>query len=86
MPHASCAHCGTEIADHTTMTERKGELYCCVNCAEVATAGGGRTAAQTCGHCSAPLVDTSTQVTQGGATYCCNNCAIAAGATTPTTP
>lgn len=86
MPHASCAHCGTEIADHTTMTEKKGELYCCANCAAVATTDGGRTSAESCAHCGSPIVEPSTHVTQTGATYCCNNCAIAAGATSPTTP
>ena len=85
MPHASCAHCGTEIADHTSMTERRGELYCCPNCAEFATSAGGRTAAEKCAHCGTPIVDPSTHVTQG-ATYCCNNCALAAGATTASAP
>ncbi|GBD13277.1 hypothetical protein HRbin24_01301 [bacterium HR24] len=34
MPHASCAHCGCRIVDHSTMVEREGKTYCCVNCAE----------------------------------------------------
>lgn len=85
MPHASCAHCGTEIADHTSMVEKRGELYCCGNCAEVATSEASRTGAETCAHCGTPILDASTSVTQGE-TYCCNNCAIAVGATTASTP
>lgn len=84
MPHAACALCGTEIADHTTMLEKRGELYCCPNCAEIATSAGGRTAPENCAHCGNPIVNPSTHVTQGQDTYCCNNCAIAAGVTTPT--
>lgn len=34
VPHATCAHCGVRIVDHSTMVERGGKTYCCPNCAE----------------------------------------------------
>src|SRR2546430_438989 len=33
MSHASCAHCGVLIVDHSTMAERDGKTFCCNNCA-----------------------------------------------------
>jgi hypothetical protein len=78
MPHTSCAHCGTDIKDHTTMQEYRGETYCCRNCVAMATAensaalGGKR-----CAHCESAIMDESTMVERAGQAFCCNNCAIA---------
>jgi hypothetical protein len=78
MPHATCAHCQSQIVDHSTMVEQNGQTYCCNNCAQ---AMSGPTApdqgSATCAHCQTPIVDTSTQVVRNGLTFCCDNCAIA---------
>jgi len=78
MPHASCAHCGTAITDHSTQVEFEGKTYCCKNCQHMA---GGTSevppGAEKCAHCGMSIVDTSTQVKRGVQTFCCNNCASA---------
>jgi len=33
MSHASCAHCGVLIFDHSTMVELDSKTFCCNNCA-----------------------------------------------------
>jgi hypothetical protein len=81
MPHASCAHCGTAITDHSTQVESGGKTYCCKNCERMA-AGTSQVAAGAakCAHCRMSIVDTSTQVKRGDQTFCCNNCATAMAA------
>jgi hypothetical protein len=78
MPHATCAHCGTLISDHSTMQQSAGKTYCCRNC--VAMAAGATTiqpGVSLCAHCESQIVDESTKVERGGQTFCCNNCATA---------
>ena len=77
MTHASCAHCGTPIVDHSTMQEHKGETYCCKNCVAMVTQTSSEPGLPTCAHCEMPIVDESTKVEGAGRTFCCNNCALA---------
>jgi len=78
MPHASCAHCGTPIVDHTTMQEAKGEIYCCKNCVAMVSGTSYEPGLPRCAHCEMPIVDATTKVEGAeGKTFCCNNCAIA---------
>ncbi len=78
MPHATCAHCGTPITDHSTLVEHEGRTYCCNNCLQMvsgtAQPAPGRA---TCAHCQMPILDASTQAERDGQTFCCNNCATA---------
>jgi hypothetical protein len=84
MSHATCAHCGTEISDHSTMQEFKGQTYCCKNCvAMVSGTGNYPKGLPTCAHCEMPIVEASTKVEADGKTYCCNNCAAAMRQGTP---
>lgn len=77
MPHAKCHHCGTEIVDHTSMVERRGELYCCVSCAEAVVDTGAALTADSCAHCGTAIVDPRVEIVRGGQTFCCPNCAAA---------
>lgn len=77
MPHQTCAHCGVEIGDHSTMVERDSEAFCCNNCAAFATGQTAQAALGTCGHCHSPIVDPSTRVERNGEMFCCPNCAAA---------
>jgi hypothetical protein len=76
----ACAHCGTQIEDRSTLQTRGDKVFCCPNCANIASGAGG-TAATNCGHCGTPVIFIATQVERDGKTYCCLNCAQAAGAT-----
>jgi hypothetical protein len=85
MPHASCAHCGVTITDHSTMVEDAGKAFCCNNCAAIATGQTASVALGTCAHCHAPIIDPSTKVERDDDVFCCNNCmaAMTAGAGQP---
>ncbi len=76
MPHATCHHCEVEISDHTSMVERRGELYCCENCAR-AMLGGVEGNGDRCAHCGTLIVDKRTAMFRGSLRFCCNNCAEA---------
>jgi Prokaryotic metallothionein len=77
VPHQTCAHCGVEIGDHSTMVERDGKAFCCNNCAAFATGQTAQAAMGTCAHCHSPIVDPSTRVERNGEMFCCPNCAAA---------
>ncbi len=80
MTHVSCANCGTQIVDHTTMQEQGGESYCCRNCAAMVAGTTYEPGAPRCAHCEMPIVDVTTKVEGARRTFCCNNCAIAMAA------
>lgn len=75
MPHATCAHCGATIVDHSTMVERGGESFCCHNCASAMHGQQPEEKAVVCAHCRVGITDPSTLVTRNGMTFCCPNCA-----------
>ena len=77
MPHATCAHCGVTITDHSTMVEQAGKTFCCNNCAATTMTAANQAAMGTCAHCHVPIVDPSTRVERGGETFCCGNCVAA---------
>lgn len=77
MPHAKRHHCDTEISDHTSTVEKRGELYCCNNCAEMVLGDAVQREGDRCANCGSTIVDQRTEVFRGNQTFCCFNCASA---------